>query len=79
MIYGCNNKPLQSPDATYVAQAGWSETFRDGFGNPCRAPVYVEIKAAFGTTTCQYDKTTTDRMCAGCWQAERAAGMREVV
>lgn len=69
--YGCNNKPAQSPDATYVAQAGWN-VFREPLGNLVRTPRHVEIKAAFGTTTCQYDKPTTDPDCAGCWQAKAA-------
>lgn len=76
MKYGCNNKPAQSPDATYAAQDGWY-VFRDPLGNLIRTPRQIEIKAAFGTIGCNYDKTTTDRMCAGCWQAERAAGMGE--
>jgi hypothetical protein len=69
MIYGCNGKPAQSPDATYVAQDGWA-VFRDSTGHLVRTPRQVEIKAAFGTIGCNYDKPTSDPKCAGCWQAK---------
>jgi hypothetical protein len=65
--YACHNKPRPTPASTYVAQSGWGEVFRDGFGNPCRVPTYVDVKSAFGTTDCQYTKThATDPECSGC-------------
>lgn len=65
--YGCHNKPRPDPSGTYVAQAAWSKTFRDGFGNPHRTPLYVDVKSAFGTTDCQYTKThASDPQCSGC-------------
>lgn len=67
MSYGCHNRPRPTAETSYVAQAGWSETFRDGFGAPQRVPVYVDIKAAFGTTACQYTHGhPADPGCAGC-------------
>lgn len=63
-LYGCNNKPRPTVGATQVGQAGWRH-FRDGFGNPCRRPVYVDIPYAM-STTCQYDKADKDAGCAGC-------------
>lgn len=66
-IYGCHNKPRPTVDSGYVAQVAWSETFRDGFGAPCRTPVYVDIKSAFGTTDCQYTQQhAADPECSGC-------------
>lgn len=65
--YGCHNKPRPTAESSYVAQAGWSALYRDGFGGPCRDPIYVDIKSAFGTTTCQYTLThATDPLCSGC-------------
>jgi hypothetical protein len=66
-LYGCNNKPRPTAESSYVAQAGWSETFRDGLGAPCRVPIYIDIKSAFGTTACQYTLAhATDPECSGC-------------
>lgn len=67
-LYGCHNKPLPTTGKTYVAQSGWSETFRDGFGAPCRVPVYVDVPHVM-STECRYDASATDRMCAGCGHA----------
>lgn len=65
--YSCHNKPRPTKDSSYVAQAGWVD-MRDGLGTPIRAPVLRDIKSAFGTTTCQYDKSQTDPACFGCHQ-----------
>ena len=66
-IYGCHNKPRPTADSSYVAQSGWSETFRDSLGNPSRIPMYVDIKSAFGSTACQYTLTNaSDPVCSGC-------------
>lgn len=65
--YGCHNRPRPTAESSYVAQKGWSETFRDGFGAPQRVPIYVDIKSAFGTTACQYTiHHATDPDCSGC-------------
>lgn len=66
MKNGCFNKPRPVAGAvTHLAQAGWSETFRDGFGAPHRTPILVDIKHVM-TTECQYTLTTPDPACAGC-------------
>lgn len=63
---GCHNKPRPVASAvTHQAQAGWSVTFRDGFGTPQRVPVYVDVRHVM-TTECQYTKTTPDPRCSGC-------------
>ena len=62
---GCNGKPRPRADATYMAQAGWLEV-RDNLGRPGRVPVMVDIKATFGTTACQFDRSATDSICTGC-------------
>jgi hypothetical protein len=65
--YGCHNKPRPTPESSYVAQVAWSETFRNGFDEPQRVPVYVDVKSAFGTTACQYTLThAADPECSGC-------------
>lgn len=64
-IYGCKNKPRPTAATTYVAQVAWAPTYQ--VGGPGRDPVLVDVKAAFGTTDCQYTKThATDKLCAGC-------------
>lgn len=67
MSYGCLNAPRPAAGAaTHLAQAGWSDTFRDGFGAPHRTPVMVEIHHVM-TTECQYTKQhAADPGCAGC-------------
>ena len=70
-LAGCNNRPRPRADATYVAQAGWSHYVeRD---SPVRRPVMVNIKATFGTTACQNDRSATEACCTGC-QHRRPAG-----
>lgn len=68
-MYGCHNKPRPTKDSNYIAQSGWLH-MRDGFGAPCPMPVYTDIKSAFGTTACQYDKSATDKSCKGCQWAK---------
>jgi hypothetical protein len=65
--YGCHNKLRPTSDSAYVAQSSWSETIRDGFGNPCRVPVYVDVKSAFDAKDCQYTRMhASDPECSGC-------------
>lgn len=73
MTYGCNNKPRPTEESKYTAQAGWSETFPAERGAVYRAPIYVEVKSAFGTTACQYDKSKSDKGCENCcWAKEKS-------
>jgi hypothetical protein len=66
-IYTCFNKPRPTPASTYVAQSGWSDTFRDGHGAPWRVPLYVDIGSAFDAAACQYSKQHgNDPECMGC-------------
>jgi hypothetical protein len=65
MTYGCHNKPRPTKESGYIAQGGWRE-YKDQQGRPVKMPVHVEVKSAFGTTTCQYDKSATDSSCKGC-------------
>lgn len=62
MSYGCHNLPRPVAGAvTHLAQAGWRVD-----GRPLsREPVMVPIHHVM-TTTCQFDKSTTDPSCAGC-------------
>lgn len=67
-VYGCNNLQRPTVKTSHVGQAGWSGIFRDGLGNPCRTPIYVEIKHVM-STDCKYDKAGTDAGCVGCKHA----------
>ena len=71
-LAGCNNMPRPAPDATYLAQAGWI-TYTDSNGRAGRIPALVEIKASFGTTACQNDRSATEACCASC-RYRRPAG-----
>lgn len=70
-LAGCNNRPRPRADATYVAQAGWTDYVEHGA--LARKPVLVGIKATFGTTACQNDRSATEACCDGC-QHRRPAG-----
>ena len=70
-LAGCNGKPRPHPDATYVAQAGWTEYVEHGA--LARKPVLVGIKATFGAIECRYDLSATDACCTGC-EHRRPAG-----
>jgi hypothetical protein len=73
-LYGCHNKPRPTAESSYIAQSSWSETFRDGMGNPSRVPFYVDVQSAFGTTDCQYTRTHAgDPQCSGCVHRAREA------
>lgn len=67
--YSCHNnlRPVAGA-VTHVAQSGWkSAAIKDVHGDMhhTRIPVMVPIKHTM-STTCQYDKGTTDPRCAGC-------------
>lgn len=65
--YGCHNKPRPHPKASYVAQVAWGPVYQDGFGEPCRHPVWANVKTKFDASECQYTKThAADKLCAGC-------------
>lgn len=63
-VYGCHNRPRPTAETSYVAQTAFT-VLRDGFGAPCRIPVYVDIRHTM-STTCQYDKSDVDQRCGGC-------------
>lgn len=64
-IYGCHNKPRPQPHHSYVAQVGWMDQ-RDGFNEPCPAPIYQDIYFMM-STPCQYTKQhASDPECSGC-------------
>lgn len=65
--YGCHNRPRPTADSSYQTQNGYETDF---LGRRIR-PVYKAIKSAFGTTSCQYDKSATDAACAGCEHAKQ--------
>ena len=72
--YGCWNKARPAPDATYVAQEGWKDTYHVGLIKPFKVPVYTAIKASFGTTACQYTQThASDPQCSGCVHRSKEA------
>lgn len=66
--YGCNNIPRPGPDSSYTAQAGWREY--EERGEIVRVPVWKKTFYAF-TIECKYDKTATDKACAGCVHGEQ--------
>lgn len=70
--YGCNGRPRPVVGDTYTTQAGWSETFFDGHGQPMRVPVWKLTPVVFGPEriACQYDKKATDAACTGCPHAQ---------
>lgn len=70
MMYGCHNKPRPTEYSYYVAQVGWINKSTGVIGIAHREPVYKPIKSAFGTTSCQYDKSATDTSCKGCQWAK---------
>ncbi len=63
--YGCHNRPRPTPESSYQGQAGWRDAIDHDSASPTRLPIMVDIKHMM-TTTCQYDKRTTDQACAGC-------------
>ena len=65
ILAGCNNKPRPRADAAYMAQSGWLPLI-DSNGRETRIPVLVEIRATFGTTACQNDRSATEACCTGC-------------
>ena len=65
ILAGCNNRPRPAPDATYLAQGGWID-YVDSNGRAGRIPAMVEIKATFGSTACQNDRSATEACCTGC-------------
>lgn len=70
-LAGCNGKPRPHADATYVAQVGWD--YHVEHGALARKPVLIGIKASFGTTACQNDRSATEACCTGC-EHRRPAG-----
>lgn len=48
-----------------MAQGGWID-YTDSAGRAGRIPALVEIKASFGTISCQNDRSATEECCTGC-------------
>lgn len=64
-LNGCNNKPRPTPEKTYMAQDGYNQGVKTALEIPTRLPLMVAVPHRM-TTTCQYDKSETDKGCAGC-------------
>lgn len=57
--YGCHGRPRPTAETTYVAQYGWE------YSGITRSPLTMDVYHVM-STTCQYDKATTDAKCVGC-------------
>jgi hypothetical protein len=67
-VYACHNKPRPTAATTHDAQSGWRQyEERDAI---VRVPVY-ELVPHRMSTACQYDKSQTDKACAGCQHIQR--------
>ena len=58
-MYGCHNKPRQTPQSSYLAQDGYA------LGITTREPSLKWVGHAM-STECQYSKNTVDAKCDGC-------------
>lgn len=70
-LNGCNNKPRPTAETTYPAQDGYIDTVKTADLKPTRLPLMVGVPHRM-STTCQYDKSETDKGCTGCAHGSQA-------